>query len=165
MCAENIYDWQYLSLVFTKLVNSTFRTFWLAPVTRNILGYSLFCDRSQDGVSLRDIFGTRNLSDKWSSRTNKYQLTNYLLSDVFNLQKVPFVIFLQLSWYNNYSPHDRWTALDIYLDALCLGISTHHCSPSPHPPSWDSCILSSGHVTFHVAENEWRDLANLCQIC
>ena len=60
-------------LVFTKSINSTFRAFWLAPVTRNILAYSLFSDRSQDGDSLRDIFGTRNLSDKWSSRANKYQ--------------------------------------------------------------------------------------------
>ena len=29
-------------LVFTKSVNSNFRAFCLAPVTRNILGYSLF---------------------------------------------------------------------------------------------------------------------------
>ena len=29
----------------------------LAPVTHNVLGYSLFCDRRQDGVSFRDIFG------------------------------------------------------------------------------------------------------------
>ena len=40
------YIW-YDNLVFTKSVNSNFRLFWLAPVTRNILGYSLFCDRSQ----------------------------------------------------------------------------------------------------------------------
>ena len=46
----------FLAEVFlTQSVNSTFRAFWLAPVTRNILGYSLICDRSQDGVSLRDI--------------------------------------------------------------------------------------------------------------
>ena len=64
----------YCLLVFTKSVNSSFRAFLLAPViTRNILGYWLFCHRSQDGVSFRDIFGRRNLSDKWSSRTNKYQ--------------------------------------------------------------------------------------------
>ena len=61
----------YCLLVFTKSVNSSFRAFLLAPVmTRNILGYSLFCDRSQDGFSFRDIFGRRNLSDKWRSRTN-----------------------------------------------------------------------------------------------
>ena len=41
-------------------VNSNFRAFWLAAVTRNSLGYLLFCDRSQDGVSLRDIFERRN---------------------------------------------------------------------------------------------------------
>ena len=43
-------------LVFTKTVNSNFRAFWWVPVTWNILGYSLFFDRSQDGVSFRDIF-------------------------------------------------------------------------------------------------------------
>ena len=42
------------NLVFTKSVNSNFRTFSLAPVTR-ILGYSLFCDRSQHGVYFQDI--------------------------------------------------------------------------------------------------------------
>ena len=51
-------------LVFTKSLNSNFRAIRLAPVTRNILGFSLFCDKSQDGVQFRDIFGRRNLSDK-----------------------------------------------------------------------------------------------------
>ena len=31
-------------LVFTKSVDSDLRVFWLAPLTRNILGYSLFWD-------------------------------------------------------------------------------------------------------------------------
>ena len=53
-----LYTFNYL--VFPKSANSNFRAFLLAPVTRNILGYSLFCDRSQDGVSFRDIFGRRN---------------------------------------------------------------------------------------------------------
>ena len=57
----------YYSLVFTKSVNNTFDAFCLAPATRKILGYSLFCDRSQDSVSLRGILGRRNLTDKWSS--------------------------------------------------------------------------------------------------
>ena len=35
------------SRVFTKSVDSNFRAFWLAPVTRNILGYSLFCERKE----------------------------------------------------------------------------------------------------------------------
>ena len=54
-------------------MNNNFRTFWLAPVARNILGYSLFYDRRQDDVSLQDIFERRNFGDNWSSRTNKYQ--------------------------------------------------------------------------------------------
>ena len=57
------------SLVFTRSVSSTFHAFWLAPITRNILGYSLFCIQSQDGFSLWDMFG--NLSNKWSSHANK----------------------------------------------------------------------------------------------
>ena len=65
---------EYYWLVFTKSVNGNFRSFWLGPVTRKILGYSLFCDRSQDGVSFQDIFVRQNSSDiKWSSHTNKYQ--------------------------------------------------------------------------------------------
>ena len=59
-------------------MNSNIGEFWLAPVTQNILGYLLFCDRSQDGVSFREIFGRRNLSDKWSSRTNEYQESDEL---------------------------------------------------------------------------------------
>ena len=53
--------------------------FWLAPVTQNIVGYSLFCDRSQDGSLFQDIFERRrHLSDKWSSRANKYQESDEL---------------------------------------------------------------------------------------
>ena len=48
--------WLVMSiLVFTKSVNSNYSAFWLTPVTQNILGYSLFCDWSQDGISFRDI--------------------------------------------------------------------------------------------------------------
>ena len=54
-------------------MNSNFRAFWLAPVTRNILGYSLFCDRIQNGFSFRDSSERWNFSGKWSSCANKYQ--------------------------------------------------------------------------------------------
>ena len=64
--------------VFTKSVKSNFRSFWLAPITWNILGYSLFCDWSQDGILFQDILERRNLSNKWSSCTNKYQESNKL---------------------------------------------------------------------------------------
>ena len=37
----------YIYLVFTRSVDSNFRAFWLAAVTRNILGYSLFCERRE----------------------------------------------------------------------------------------------------------------------
>ena len=33
--------------IFTKSMDSNFRMFWLAPVTWNILGYSLFCKRRE----------------------------------------------------------------------------------------------------------------------
>ena len=59
---------KWILLVFTKSVNSNFHAFWLAPITQNILGYSLFCDRGQDVVSFQDIFGRPNLSEKWNSK-------------------------------------------------------------------------------------------------
>ena len=37
----------YIYSIFTKSVDSNFRAFWLAPVTRNILGYSLFCQQKE----------------------------------------------------------------------------------------------------------------------
>ena len=37
----------YYILAFTKPVDSNFRAFWLAPVTQNILGYSLFCEHRE----------------------------------------------------------------------------------------------------------------------
>ena len=57
--------------------------FWLAPVSRNILGYSLFCNCSQYGVSFnfQDVFEKRKLSEKWSSSTkNTKKATNFSLS-------------------------------------------------------------------------------------
>ena len=60
-------------LVFTKSVDSEFRAFWLAPVTLNVLEYSPFWDRIQNGFSFRNSFQRWNCSGKWSSCTNKYQ--------------------------------------------------------------------------------------------
>ena len=57
----------------TKSVDSSFRSFCLALVTRNILGYSLFWDGIQNGFSFRDSFERWNFSGKWSSCANKYQ--------------------------------------------------------------------------------------------
>ena len=42
-----------LLVVITKSLNSNFCAFWLVPMTRNILGYLLFCDQSQDGVCFK----------------------------------------------------------------------------------------------------------------
>ena len=71
--------WREISCIsIYRIGELQFSRVWLAPVTRNILGYSLFCDRSQDSISFRDIFGRRNLSDKRSSRTNKYQESDEL---------------------------------------------------------------------------------------
>ena len=54
-------------------MDSNFHAFWLAPVTRNILGYSLFWDRIPNGFSFRNGFERWNFSSNWSSWTNKYQ--------------------------------------------------------------------------------------------
>ena len=67
---------RYLLLVFSKLVDINFRAFWLVPVTRTIVGYSLFWDGIQNGFSFRDSFEGWNFSGKWNSCTNKYQETD-----------------------------------------------------------------------------------------
>ena len=83
-------------LVFTKSVNSNFCAFWLAPVTCNIFGYSPLCDWSQNGVLFWGIFERRNLSNKWSNHTNKYQESDelwfvvvywYIIGRMLNLQQ------------------------------------------------------------------------------
>ena len=62
----------YPMLVLTKSVNSNFCALWLAPVTRNMLAIHCFATGAKM-ASRFEIFGRRNLCDKWSSRTNKYQ--------------------------------------------------------------------------------------------
>ena len=54
-------------------MDSNFRAFWLAPVTRNILGYLLFWDGTQNGFLFRDRFGKMKFNGKWSRCANKYQ--------------------------------------------------------------------------------------------
>ena len=46
-CLRRLVVIQCFILVFIKSVDSNFRAFWLAPVTWNILGYSLFCERRE----------------------------------------------------------------------------------------------------------------------
>ena len=42
-------------------MDSDFRAFWLAPVTWNILGYSLFWDGIHKGFSFRDSLSKDNI--------------------------------------------------------------------------------------------------------
>ena len=53
----------YMHLVFTKSVDSNFRAFWLAPVTRNILGYPLFCNCGICGQKNTDLVVLVNMMD------------------------------------------------------------------------------------------------------
>ena len=46
---------EYIYLVFTKSVDNNFRAFWLAPVTWNILGYSLICERREKRLRFAKI--------------------------------------------------------------------------------------------------------------
>ena len=86
----------YMHLVFTKSVDSNFRAFWLAPVTRNILGYPLFWDGIQNGFSFRDSFERWNFSGKWNSCTNKYQETDkiWLVRLYWSIEKKTFSLNL-----------------------------------------------------------------------
>ena len=95
---------RYLLLVFTKSVDSNFCAFWLAPVTRNILGYSLFWDGIQNGFSFRGSFEGLNFSGKWNSCTNKYQETDkiWLVGVYWSLGIFLFLLNLQQN-------HKKWS--------------------------------------------------------
>ena len=107
-----MYKEDYMYLVFTQSVDSNFRAFWLAPVTRSIHGYSLFSERR----------------GKWRVVSRKFQnkkLKKRFLSIWFG------------KYYNSYPPQGRWRTVDIYLDASRLGIYP----PLFTSPSGDSCII------------------------
>ena len=107
-----MYKEDYIYLVFTQSVDSNFRAFWLAPVTRSIHGYSLFSERR----------------GKWRVVSRKFQnkkLKKRFLSIWFG------------KYYNSYPPQGRWRTVDIYLDASRLGIYP----PLFTSPSGDSCML------------------------
>ena len=55
-------------IVFTKPMHGNFRACWLVPLSRNLLGYSLF----NFGAEAKVAFRKRHISS-WSSCTNKYQ--------------------------------------------------------------------------------------------
>ena len=68
-----IYEMTPISSYYS--LSSNFRAFWLAPVIRNILGYNFTVLWPEPRWHLvQDIFRKQNLSDKWSSCKNKYQL-------------------------------------------------------------------------------------------
>ena len=71
--SRSVHNHDYHLLVFTKSVDCNFRAFWLAPVTQNIRGNSLFWDGTQNGFSFRDSFKRLISRWIWSSCTNKYQ--------------------------------------------------------------------------------------------
>ena len=57
----------YSLLVFTKSVDSNFRAIWLAPVTRNVLGYSLFCERREKWPVVSRKFQKKKLKKRFLS--------------------------------------------------------------------------------------------------
>ena len=86
-------------------MDSNFRVFWLAPVTRNILGYSLFCKQRE----------------KWRAVSRKFQR-----------KKLKKRIFIHLIWQNTKTTiplrvdEERW----IYTSTLRVSVYIHHYSPS-----------------------------------
>ena len=90
-------------LVFTKSVDCNFRAFWLAPVTRNIRGYSLFWDGIQNGFSFRDSFKRWILAvNEAAAPTNTKKETKFGLS-VFTGGKEKIVLL------NLQQNHKKWS--------------------------------------------------------
>ena len=102
-----------LLLVFTKSVDSNFRAFWLAPVTRKIVGYSLFCERKE----------------KWSVFSRKFQK-----------KKLKKRFFIHLIWLilKQLSPSGSVKSggyIPRRFASRCISTTIHTS------PSGDSCIL------------------------
>ena len=73
--------YNFLLVVITKSLNCNFCAFWLVPVTRNILGYSLFCDQSQDGV----CFETFSKDEIWAINEAVVQANTKKAATSFNV--------------------------------------------------------------------------------
>ena len=84
-------------LVFTKSVDSNyFCTFWLTPVTGNILGIFTVLGRDSKWLLAHNSFERWNFSSKWSSCTNKYQeIDKIWLVSVYWLVEKMFLLNLQ----------------------------------------------------------------------
>ena len=94
----------YLFVVFTKSVDSNFRAFWLASVTRNIRGYSLFWEGIQNGFSFRDSFKRWILAlNEAAAPTNTKQETKCGLLVLTGWNKKNFSLNLQQN-YKKWSP-------------------------------------------------------------
>ena len=85
-------------------MDSNFRAFWLAPVTRNILGYSLFCERKEKW---------RVVSRKFQKKKLKQPL--FYPSDLVNTKTT---IPLRVG-------EERW----IYTSTFRVSVYIHHYSP------------------------------------
>ena len=111
------------ALVLTKLVDSNYWAFWLAPVSWNILGYSLFC----------------KCREKWRVVSPKFQKKKS--------KKRSFIHLINLYW-NSYPFRvgEEWW---IYTSMLCISI-IGIISTTSHLPFGDSCILSVV-VLIHVS--------------
>ena len=83
-------------------MDSNFRTFWLPPVTRNILGYSLFCERKE----------------KWRVVSRKFQKKKLKQYFFIHLVNTKTTILLRVG-------EKRW----ICTSTLCVSVYIHHYSP------------------------------------
>ena len=95
--------------MFTKSVDSNFGVFWLAPVTWNILGYSLFRERREKWCVISRKFQKKKL---WPLIKTAY----FYPSDLVNIKTaIPFRV-----------GEERC----IYTLMLCVSVYIHHYSPS-----------------------------------
>ena len=128
---------KYMFLVFTKSVDSNFRAFWLALVTRNILGYSLFCERRE----------------KWRIVSRKFQKKK-LKKRFFNpsdLVDTKTTIPLRVG-------EERW----ICTSTLRVSVYIHHYSP----PLRGIVVSETGEQSILIVGKIdcWTVARNICKI-
>ena len=98
----------YHTLVLTKSVDSNFCAFWLALVTQNIRGYSLFWDRIPNGFLFHDSFKRWILAvNEAAAPTNTEKETKFGLSVFTGQKKKIFLLNLQQNKKN-----DPWNTVN-----------------------------------------------------
>ena len=138
-------------------MDSNFRAFWLAPVTWNILGYSLFCERREKWRVVSRKFQKKKLKKRF-----------FYPSDLVNTKTT---IPLRVG-------EERW----IHTSTLRVSVYIHHYSPPlrgivvydskskcRHKKQFEVILFAASRgqdflqVHFNAIQEKWKQNSSLCK--